>query len=72
MAFASILGGYCSDRLGRKKIFGITIAAISILAPICSNYFVSGTFAQVVFAHITLSILAALYIGAEPALKYEL
>lgn len=72
MAFAALLGGYLSDKIGRTKVFAGILSCIALLAIPMINYFMVGSFYQVVCAHATLSILAALYIGAEPALQCEM
>jgi MHS family proline/betaine transporter-like MFS transporter len=72
MAFASLLGGYLSDRIGRARVFAVILLLIALLTFPLINCFMTGDFTSVVCAHITLSILAAFYIGVEPAMQCDL
>jgi MHS family proline/betaine transporter-like MFS transporter len=72
MIFATLFSGWVSDIIGRKKLYSITLIAV-----ICSiNYIVtqfeSGSYSSIVFCSNLLAVLAAIYIGAEPALQSEL
>jgi MHS family proline/betaine transporter-like MFS transporter len=53
-------------------VFGAILLLIAILAFPLVNCFMVADFALVIYAHITLSILAALYIGVEPAMQCDL
>jgi MHS family proline/betaine transporter-like MFS transporter len=55
-----------------KTIIAILLIAIIVLAAPMMRCFVSGNLNQVIFAHILLSLIAAIYIGAEPALQCAL
>jgi MHS family proline/betaine transporter-like MFS transporter len=72
MAAAAILGGYLSDKFGRTKVFGLILLAIVFLVLPMTVYFINGNLHEIICAHIVLSILAAFYIGVEPALQCEL
>lgn len=72
MAFAALFGGWLSDRIGRILTFKVIIVLIAVLTLPMINYFINGNLSQVIFAHVVLSTLAAVYIGAEPALQCDL
>lgn len=72
MAAAAILGGYLSDKFGRTKVFGLILLAIVFLVLPMTGYFINGGLYEIICAHIVLSILAAFYIGVEPALQCKL
>ena len=71
MAIVTLLAGWISDIIGRKKIFIITLVMIMISTPFLMQIFESGNFTGIILAQIALSILAAFYIGPEPALQAE-
>jgi len=71
MIFATLCAGWLSDKIGRKKIFIITLVLIIILSPVLFKIFETASFYQVVFAQIAIAVIAALYIGPEPALQAE-
>lgn len=71
MAGVTLLTGWLSDKVGRRKIFIINLSAIIILSPILFQIYDSGSFTSVIIAQIILAILAAAYIGPEPALQAE-
>lgn len=72
MAIVTLLTGWLSDRIGRKKIYFINLVAIIILSPILLQVFATGTFLAITFAQVLIAIMAAAYIGPEPALQAEL
>ncbi len=72
MIFATIFAGWLSDRIGRKKIFTINIISIILLSSYLLQTFETASFSSVIFAYIIIAILAAFYIGPEPALQAEL
>ena len=72
MGIVTLLAGFMSDVIGRRKIFVINLIIIIILAPFLMRIVESGDFLAIVIAQITLCILAAFYIGPEPALQAEL
>lgn len=72
MAVVTLLTGWLSDKIGRKKIFLINLILIIILSPILLITLEQSNFVGVVIAQITLAIIAAMYIGPEPALQAEL
>jgi MHS family proline/betaine transporter-like MFS transporter len=72
MAIVALLGGYLSDRIGRLMAFGMVLLLIVILIFPMTKYLMIGNWQQVIIAHIVLSSLAALYIGAEPAMQCEI
>ncbi|RTK92977.1 MAG: MFS transporter [Rickettsiales bacterium] len=72
MIFVTIFAGWLSDKIGRKKIFVINIICIILFTPFLLQIFENAGFASVVIAYIIIAILAAVYIGPEPALQAEL
>ncbi|MGI4776259.1 MAG: MFS transporter [Janthinobacterium lividum] len=70
MIFVTIFAGWISDIVGRKKMF-VVLNVIIVLSFVSGlmNIFESGSFNNVIVAQIILSILAAAYIGPEPALQ---
>ncbi len=72
MGFVTILAGWMSDKIGRRRIFVINLIIIILMSFFLLEIFEWGSFAEVIGAQIILAILAALYIGAEPALQAEL
>ncbi len=72
MAFVCILSGKISDLIGRKKLY-IFILLLSIMSiSSITDIIQLGSFEVVVLFQIFLAIVAALYIGPEPALQAEL
>lgn len=71
MAFVTLLSGYLSDKIGRRKIFVINLLAIIFAIPVILNNIETGNFMAIIFSQVLLSILAASYIGPEPALQAE-
>ena len=72
MAFVTVITGWFSDIIGRKNIFIIyNIAIILIFAAGLLGIFETGNFASIVTAQVILAIIAAAYIGPEPALQAE-
>lgn len=71
MAIITILSGWLSDKIGRPKIFAVNLILIIVVSPILIQFIDTGTFVAVAAAQIVLSILAASYIGPEPALQAE-
>ena len=71
MAIVAIFSGWLSDKLGRRKIYVmlnlLIISSIFTLMDIFQNGSIDGIW----FAQIIVSIFAAMYIGAEPALQAE-
>jgi MFS transporter, MHS family, proline/betaine transporter len=72
MAIATILTAIVSDIIGRVKTFAIILAIIICSCSLLLRIFETGSFYEIIFAQIFLSILAACYIGPEPALQAEL
>lgn len=72
MAIVTLIAGWMSDRFGRRKIYIFNLVSIIILSPILLQVLEQGTFAMITIAQIIIAILAAVYIGAEPALQAEL
>ncbi|MFK7967991.1 MAG: MFS transporter [Rickettsiaceae bacterium] len=72
MIFATLFAGWLSDKIGRRKIYVINIIFIIITVPFLLNIFEKESFFMVVIAQIIISIIAAFYIGPEPALQAEL
>ncbi len=71
MAIITLGAGYLSDKIGRKQIFIINLLLIIGLTPFLMEIFEAKSFYFVIIAQIVLSILAASYIGPEPALQAE-
>jgi len=71
MAIITLGSGYLSDIIGRKKIFIINLLAIILIMPFLMNLIATGDFYCVIISQVVLSILAASYIGPEPALQAE-
>jgi MHS family proline/betaine transporter-like MFS transporter len=71
MAIITVLTGWLSDKIGRRKIFVINLVAIIIVIPILIEILETGSFLTVVVAQVVIAILAAGYIGPEPALQAE-
>lgn len=72
MAFVTIFAGWLSDRIGRKSLFVVfNIVIILVFLAGLMDIFENGDFLEVVFAQIVLAVLAAAYIGPEPALQAE-
>lgn len=71
MAIIALCSGYLSDVIGRKKIFVINLLVIILVIPFLMNVIETGEFYFIIISQIVLSILAACYIGPEPALQAE-
>jgi len=72
MALACCLSGKISDLIGRKKLYVFIISLSLISISTITNNIEVGSFEVVVLFQILLAIIAASYIGAEPALQAEL
>lgn len=72
MALVTLLTGWLSDRISRKKIYFVNLIIIIIFSPIILQVFATGAFLEITFAQIAIAIMAAAYIGPEPALQAEL
>ena len=72
MIFATIFAGWLADRVDRRKIFVINIICVVISTPYLLGVFECADFTSVIFAQIAIALMAAIYIGAEPALQAEL
>ncbi|AAU03541.1 MFS transporter [Rickettsia typhi] len=71
MIIVTLLSGYLSDIIGRKKIFLINLIIIIVTTPFLLRNFENGDFTSVIISQFILTILAASYIGPEPALQAE-
>jgi MHS family proline/betaine transporter-like MFS transporter len=71
MAAVTLLTGRLSDKIGRKKIFIINLIGIITITPMLMEILETGDFPAVVMAQIIIAIMAAAYIGPEPALQAE-
>lgn len=71
MIAVTLLSGYLSDVIGRRKIFVINLVVIIIATPFLLNNFETGNFTGVIISQFILAVLAASYIGPEPALQAE-
>lgn len=71
MIFVTLFAGWLSDKIGRRKIFLFNLVFIIVASPFIFTVFGSASFGYVVIAQIFIAIMAALYIGPEPALQAE-
>ena len=71
MIFVTLFAGWLSDKIGRRKIFLFNLVFIIIASPFIFRIFESASFGYVVIAQVVIAIMAALYIGPEPALQAE-
>ncbi|MCC8371278.1 MAG: MFS transporter [Rickettsia endosymbiont of Pseudomimeciton antennatum] len=71
MAIVTLCSGYLSDIIGRKKIFVINLLVIILVTPFLMQVIETWDFYFIITSQIILSILAACYIGPEPALQAE-
>lgn len=71
MALVTLLTGWISDKIGRKKIFIINLIGIIMITPVLMEILETGDFLTVVAAQIIIAVMAAAYIGPEPALQAE-
>ena len=71
MIFVTLFAGWLSDKIGRRKIFVWNLIFIIIASPFLLSVMESGSFAYVIVAQIIIAIMAAMYIGPEPALQAE-
>lgn len=69
--FVTLFAGWLSDKIGRRKIFVFNLIFIIITTPLLLRIFESADFNYVILAQIVIAIMAALYIGPEPALQAE-
>ena len=72
MAIVTLISGWASDIIGRRKIFVILLLLIISSSMFLMRSFAEGNFSEIYIAQVILSILAAAYIGPEPALQAEL
>lgn len=72
MIAATLGSGYLSDIIGRKRWFIINLFLIILITPFMINIIENEGLCFIIIAQIILSILAAFYIGPEPALQAEL
>ncbi|MFY9589273.1 MFS transporter [Rickettsia endosymbiont of Halotydeus destructor] len=71
MAAITLLSGYLSDLIGRKRIFVINLLIIIAATPFLIKIFETGSFVEVIISQMILAVLVASYIGPEPALQAE-
>ncbi|MDP5110483.1 MAG: MFS transporter [Rickettsiaceae bacterium] len=71
MIFVTLFAGWLSDKIGRRKIFLLNLVFIIVATPFIFRIFESASFGYVIIAQIVIAIMAALYIGPEPALQAE-
>ncbi|WP_341764182.1 MFS transporter [Candidatus Tisiphia endosymbiont of Beris chalybata] len=72
MIVATLCSGYLSDIIGRKRLCIINLLLIIVVTPFLMNIIETEDFYYIIIAQIILSILAAFYIGPEPALQAEM
>jgi MHS family proline/betaine transporter-like MFS transporter len=71
MIFITLWAGWLSDKIGRQKIFIINLIFIIIASPFLLKTISIGGFTMVAISMLILAIMAAVYIGPEPALQAE-
>ena len=71
MIFITLFAGWLSDRIGRRKIFVFNLMFIIIASPFLLGIMETGEFMTVAVAQLFIAIMAATYIGPEPALQAE-
>lgn len=71
MIAVTVFAGWLSDRIGRRKIFICNLLLIIFISPFILRTFESSSFGYVIIAQSMMAILAALYIGPEPAFHAE-
>ena len=71
MIFITLLAGWLSDKIGRQKIFIINLIFIIIATPFLLKTIETGNFTMIAISMLILAIMAAIYIGPEPALHAE-
>jgi len=71
MAVVTVLAGWLSDFIGRRKIYVINLICIAASSFYIIGHFETGSINSVMWASIMMSIFAAVYIGPEPALQAE-
>jgi MHS family proline/betaine transporter-like MFS transporter len=72
MIVVTVFGGWLSDKIGRKRIFVINLLIIILSSTFLLGSFEFGDFSSIIVAQVIIAILAAMYIGPEPALQAEL
>ena len=71
MIFVTLFAGWLSDKIGRRKIFVFNLIFIILFIPSLLNMIENSDFTTVAFAQIIIAVMAAVYIGPEPALQAE-
>lgn len=71
MAVVTVLVGWLSDKINRRKIFIFNLVIIICAGPVIMTILQEGDFLAVSLAQVSLAIIAAGYIGPEPALQAE-
>ena len=71
MTVVTVVAGFVSDRVGRKKFYTVNLLIIVSSIFFIMQIFDSQSMEYVIYAQIVLAILAAAYIGPEPALQAE-
>lgn len=72
MGLAALFGGYLSDIWDKIKMFRVILILLCVLIFPMMHMFNSAHFSYIIFAHLTLSILAAFYIAVEQALQCQI
>jgi MFS transporter, MHS family, proline/betaine transporter len=72
MAIVALFTGWLSDKIDRRKIFLVNLICIIILSPILLEMMENGDFFAITIAQVAIALMAATYIGPEPALQAEL
>lgn len=72
MVFVTVFSGWLSDKIGRVKVLFTVTACTLTTIPFILYGFVHGGLAVAIAGQVVLAILAASFIGPEPALQAEL
>ncbi|SPR06378.1 MFS transporter [Orientia tsutsugamushi] len=72
MAIVTLFSGWLYDRIGAKKLYTTIITLIILSIGFITQLLDQENFNLVICAQVAIAILAALYIGAEPAMQSAL
>ena len=72
MAFSTVLSGFISDLIGRKRLYFLIIIFAVFSISTITGIIQFGNWLEVIIAQLVLALIASFYIGPEPALQAEL